>query len=170
VCNLLGTTNEEKIMARIRASSTYSWMDELMASAIEPMPKAKQRYQLTRMYQGLHAIETDKKPTIDDWSVVADAINLMEVMIRDLKICTDGSGLLEDATQAMKAATVRWQDAGMLRLDGAGIKAVRAVLEDYADILAVVPHRTMINVHRATEKRLIEIRKGKKQPHDVVLK
>jgi len=157
-------------MAKIRATSTYSWIDELMASNIEPMPEAKQRYQLTRMYQGLHAIETAKKPTLDDWSVVADAINLMEVMIRDLKICNDGSGLLDDATNALKQAAERYQSLGVLRLDGAGIQAVRAVLEDYADTLSILPHRTMIQCHRIAEKRLRDMLAGKVQSHDVILK
>ncbi len=66
---------------RKRPSSLYSLMDELMASGTEPMPKAKQRYQLTRMYEGLRAMETAPEPTVDDWRVVSDAVNLMETLI-----------------------------------------------------------------------------------------
>jgi hypothetical protein len=155
---------------KMRPSSTYSWIDELSASGTEPMPKAKQRYQLTRMYAGLSALEKDKEPTIADWSVVADAINLMEVMVRDMKICEDNSGLLDDATNALKQAAERYQLLGVLRLDCAGIHAVRAVLEDYADTLSILPHRTMIQCHRMAEKRLRDMLAGKVQPHDVILK
>ena len=56
---------------------------------------------------------------------------------------------------------------GAIRLDGPGIAAIRAVLEDYAELLAVLPERTVIACHRATEKRLHEILAGKSKAHDI---
>jgi len=145
-------------------------MDELFASATEPTPKAKQQYQLLRMYEGLRALENEKEPKLDDWLCLTDAINLMELMVRNMQICEDNSGLLDDATNALKQAAQRYQSLGVLRLDGAGINAVRAVLEDYSSMLETLPHRTIVQCHRLAEKRLLEIRAGKVQPHDVVIK
>ena len=50
---------------------------------------------------------------------------------------------------------------------GAGITAVRAVLENYADVLDTLPARSMVRCHRLTEQRIAEILAGKRQPHDV---
>ena len=45
--------------------------------------------------------------------------------------------------------------------------AVRAVLENYADLLEVLPHRVVVRCHRITERRMLKIMHGVRQPHDV---
>lgn len=153
-----------------RLSSAYSLMDELMASAVNPMPDSMLNYQLTRIYQGLHALETAEVPTIDDWQVVTDAYNMLETLVLEMKVCEDTSGLLQDASQALYQAGVRHLNGGNIRLDGKGIEAVRAVIQDYAEVVKLVPHRALIKCHRLTEKRVAEIRRGVKQSeaHKVV--
>ena len=47
------------------------------------------------------------------------------------------------------------------------IQAVRAVLRDYAELIEVLPARTMVRCHRLTEKRILNILQGKLRPHDV---
>ena len=69
----------------------------------------------------------------------------------------DTSGLLQDAIAAMTKAGQRMFDGHPLRLDGPGLQAVRAVLEDYQTALECLPARTMVRCHRATEKRIREI-------------
>ena len=145
----------------------YTILDEMMASPTEPLPLAWKTYQLTRMYEGLAAMEKAPTPTTDDWRVVSDAVNLMETLIVDMKVCEDTSGLLMDAITAMAMAGKRNMAGGAIRLDGAGIQAVRAVLEDYAALLDMLPARTMIRCHRLTEKRIHELLDGKRKPHDV---
>jgi hypothetical protein len=98
---------------------------------------------------------------------VSDAVNLMETLIETMKVCEDTSGLLMDAITAMAMAGKRNNAGGVIRLDGAGIQAVRAILEDYAALLDVLPARTMIRCHRLTEKRLHDLLDGKRKPHDV---
>jgi hypothetical protein len=145
----------------------YTLLDEMAASPTEPLPLAWKTYQLTRMYEGLAAMEKAPSPTTDDWRVVSDAVNLMETLIETMQVCEDSSGLLMDAITAMAHAGRRNTAGGAIRLDGAGIQAVRAVLEDYAALLDVLPARAMIRCHRLTEKRLHELLDGKRKPHDV---
>ena len=130
------------------------------------MPEAKRRHQLTRMYLGLAALEKADRPTRDDWAVCSDAVNLMETFILS-GIVEDSGGLLMDGITALAMAGRRHFKDGVIRLDGPGIAAIRAVLEDYAELLAVLPERTVIACHRATEKRLHEILAGKSKAHDV---
>lgn len=148
-------------------ATTYTWFDALMASPTEPMPQEKRHYQLIRMWQALADIEKAPAPTTEDWRVVSDAVNLVETLVVDMKICEDASGLLNDAVAAMASAGRRYRQHGTIRLDATGIQAVRAVLEDYAAALDILPHRTMVQCHMRTEKRIRAIFDGKKQPHDV---
>jgi len=145
----------------------YTILDELMASPTEPLPLEYRTHQLTRMYEGLAAMEKGVSPTTDDWRVVSDAVNLMETLIEAMKVCEDTSGLLMDAITAMAMAGKRNLAGAAIRLDGAGIQAVRAILEDYAALLDVLSARTMIRCHRLTEKRLHDLLDGKRKPHDV---
>lgn len=149
-----------------RHRPTYSLLDVIAASASEPMPEASRTHQLTRMYQGLRAIEQEAAPNSDDWRLLADAVNMMETLV-DCGIVHDASGLLNDAVEALADAAHHARDGKPLRLSGPGIAAVRAVLEDYSEITAQVSHRTMIRCHRETEKRIREIRSGKRRAGDV---
>lgn len=146
---------------------THSVLDELMASATEPMPVAKRTHQLSRMWQGLAAIEHAPKPSAEDWHVCSDAVNLLETLVKDLRVAEDTQGLLADAITALALAGRRHFANGTIRLDGPGIHAVRAVLEDYAALLDVLPARTVVRAHRLTERRIHQIHSGQSKQHDV---
>jgi uncharacterized protein YyaL (SSP411 family) len=147
---------------------TYTMWDAMLASPTEPMTEAKRRHQLTRMWQGLAALETSAEPTRDDWAVCSDAVNLMETLIEGGRV-EDTNNLLFDAIRALAEAGERSFAGKTIRLNGAGIQALRALLEDYAMVLESLPARTMIHCHRVTEKRLRAILDGKPKPHDVQL-
>ena len=112
-------------------------------------------------------METAPEPTTDDWRVVSDAINLMETLVVEMKVCEDSSGLLMDAITALAVAGKRNRAGGTIRMDGVGIQAVRSILSDYAELLNMLPARTMYRCHRLTEKRLHDLLDGKRRPHDV---
>lgn len=145
----------------------YTMIDEMMASPTEPLAAEKRQHQLLRMYQGLASLETSPEPSAEDWRLCSDAVNLMETLVLEMKVCEDTTGLLMDAITALAKAGQRHMAGGAIRLDGAGIQAVRAVLSDYADVLEVLPARTMVRCHRLTEKRIHDILEGRKRPHDV---
>lgn len=145
----------------------YTMIDEMMASPTEPLSAEKRQYQLLRMYQGLASLETSPEPSTEDWRLCSDAVNLMETLVLEMKVCEDTTGLLMDAITALAKAGQRHMAGGPIRLDGAGIRAVRSVLRDYADVLEVLPARTMVRCHRLTEKRIHDILEGRKRPHDV---
>lgn len=152
---------------RRQIQPTYGLLRVIMASATEPMPAPKRTHQLTRMWEGLAALERAPAPTIDDWRLCSDAVNLMETLVRTMGVADDASGLLDDAMAALAGAGRRHRGGMALRLDAPGIQAVRAVLEDYAELLEQLPERTVIEAHRLTERRIREILAGKRQPHDI---
>lgn len=153
-------------MKRRHTPQTYTLLDEIAASPTEPLPADHRTYQLSRMWQGLASMEKDQAPEKDAWRVCSDAVNLMETLV-DMGVLQDESGLLMDAVTGLAMAGKRNLAGGPIRLDGAGIHAVRAILEDYAAAIEALPARVMIRAHRLTEKRLREILRGKRKPHDV---
>ena len=147
----------------------YTVLDEMMASPTEPLPAEKRTYQLTRMYQGLHELEQGAHPTPEDWRLVSNAVNLLETLVVEMKVCEDNAGLLHDAIASLAKAGKRHKCGGPLRLDGEGIKAVRSILDDYAALLEVLPARTMVRCHRLTERRIVALLNGNRQSNDEVL-
>lgn len=148
---------------------TYSHLDVLMASATEPIEEEKRTYQLLRIYQGLRALEQDQDPEFEDWILCSDAVNLTEALV-EMGVCEDASGLLDEAAQALGRAGQRHLDGKPIRLDGPGLAAVRSVVANYAELLAVVSKRTILAAHRRAELRLQQIRAGKTRPHDINIK
>ena len=144
----------------------YTLFHEMCASPTEPLQEDWQRTQLTSMWDGLAQLETSQTPGREDWAVCSDAVNLLETLIKQGEV-EDTQGLLADAVTALAQAGQRHKAGHALRLSGQGIQAVRAVLEDYAAVIAVLPARTMIRCHRLTERRIREILQGKGLQHDV---
>ena len=145
----------------------YTLLDEMAASPTEPLPQAWRTHQLTKMYEGLNQLETGEDPQPNDWRLVSDAVNLVETLVVEMKVCEDANGLLVDAITALAKAGRRSKEGKALRLDGAGIQAVRAIMSDYAELVDVLPARTMVRCHRLTEKRIQDMLDGKRKPHDV---
>lgn len=142
------------------APRTYTMMDEIMASPTQPMPAERRRHQLTRMWQGLRAMEAEAQPSPEDWAVVSDAVNLLETLV-DMGEVSDASSMLADAVAALAQAGQRHLAGERLGLSGSGIQTIRAVLEDYADALEQLSARTMVRCHRLTEQRNREILAGR---------
>ena len=156
-------------MKHQQVRTTYTHLDALMASPDHPLPQAKRLHQLTRMWGGLASLESSPEPYHDDWRVCSDAVNLMETLV-DMGVCEDSSGLLQDAVSALAIAGARHIEKNVpIRLDGPGMLAVRAILEDYAAVLEQIPARTAIMAHIKTERRVQEILRGKRKPHDIKL-
>ncbi len=149
-------------------AQTYSFMNVLLASPDSPTPESKRNAQTLPMYSGLAALEKGANPSADDWRALADAVNLMETLVSQ-GLLADEDGLLADASTAMAEAAIRHQGGLALRLDGKGIAAMRATLEDYVAALGVLSHRQMLVCHRETERRVREIQAGKGMAHDVMI-
>ena len=157
----------------------YTILDEMTASPTQPVTDKNREYQLGRIRQALKNIESGAAPVPNDWRVCSDAINLMDTLIRhnngtwmdcdgDPVEIKDASGLLDDAIAGMAMAGKRSTEGKPIRLDGPGIRAVRAVIDDYEGMVEVLPARTIIKAFRITERRIMDLMSGKKRlPHDV---
>lgn len=134
---------------------TYSHWDVMMADSENPLPKAKRDRQLDAMKQGLKNLMQSPEPTLRDWEVVSDAVNMMETLLL-MKLVEDPQDAIGDAVAALAKSGTRHLMERPLRLDGPDIRLLQGVLEDYEIVLEALPERTMIVAHRATEKRTQE--------------
>ncbi len=159
---------------------TYTLMGELMASPVKPLDAYFRTEQLRRMRAGFNAMASGADPRPNDWRLVSDAVNLMETLVNTnngwwpdcdgvpIRV-VDKTGLLNDAVTALGESGQRHMEGKALRLSGPGLQAVRYVLDDYEEVLSVLPARTMFKCHRLTEKRVRDLLEGKRQSHDVVV-
>ena len=161
---------------RMHVVTTYGLLDTLFASPDKPMPEWKRTHQLTRMYGGLHALETAAHPTPDDWRTVSDAVNLMETLVRDMKLCEDTSGLLANssnvalvlaeplgelavetvllAQDAIRAMQARYHRTGRFGADAAALADVPPMLDFYDELLKFGSPQTMIDALEVAVRRM----------------
>lgn len=147
---------------------SVSLLDVLRASPIQPLPPSQRIAMLARMWSGLAAIEREPDAGRAEWRSVTDALNLMEALA-EMGHAVDQSGLLDDATAAMCAALTRWQQSRVMRLDGAGLRAVRAVLEDYSAAVDTLPARVVMSACLRVTRRTRAVLRGQGRATDVLV-
>lgn len=151
---------------RLDPRDSFTMIDELMASPTEPMPAAMAADRVATAMRHFQQITTALAPTSLDWRCCAMIGNIMEVLL-ELEIVQDPDKLLQDAFQALRAAAGRNIAKGLaIRLDGPGMASVRTLIEQYGEILAAAPHRTIINAYRQTERRMVAMDAGKLRAGD----
>ena len=121
--------------------TTYSLMDELLASPINPLPIEKRKWQIGRMYEALENCKVKSEPK--DIKVLSTAIDLL-VTLQD-------HGFIEDSDKALEDGMVALMQTNLNDLE---VRTFEGILEDYQMVMENLPARTMISAHRATEKRL----------------
>jgi len=114
----------------------------------------------------LASIERAENPTTDDWKIISQAINMMEMLV-EMGFAKDEDGLIKDAIDAMASSAQRYKDKKVMRFSGNEMKVIRGIIDDYQTMIENLDERTMIHCHRKTEMRLQEILSGKKRPTDV---
>jgi len=145
---------------------TYSVMDAMMASPDHPMKAQRRDYQMMIIRTSLASIERAENPTTDDWKIISQAINMMEMLV-EMGFAKDEDGLIKDAIDAMASSAQRYKDKKVMRFSGNEMKVIRGIIDDYQTMIENLDERTMIYCHRKTEMRLQEILSGKKRPTDV---
>jgi hypothetical protein len=145
---------------------TYTVMDAMMASPERPMKEERRQYQLMVIRTSLYSIERAEKPSVEDWKIISQAINMMEMLV-EMGFAKDEDGLIQDAIDSMARAAQRYKDKNVMRFTGSEMSVIRGIIEDYQTMIENLDERTMIHCHRKTEMRLQDILKGKARPNDI---
>jgi hypothetical protein len=90
------------------------------------------------VFDALTAILTGDNPTLQQWSELANACNVLESLRQQWNIL-DPDGLVRDAIDALTRARQRTP----IRLDGAGRNAAILMLDAYVQCCRELPERTV---------------------------
>lgn len=146
---------------------SYSHIDVLMADPVKPLAEHKRKSQLELINACMRSIEQNPNPTLDQWEIISDVVNLMQTLL-EMDQIQDPDDLIGDAVAALAKAGTRHIERNVpIRFDGGDLVTIRGVIEDYAMVSAHLPARTMITAHRKTEKRVNDILNNRCKPDDV---
>ncbi len=132
---------------RFDAREMFTLTDVLLASPTQPMPAADARQRHAATVHHLEQLATAPAPSPLDWRTVAMAGNVLEILLEQ-GVAQDPDGLLREAFDAMRAAARRHTTAGVIRFSGPELRAVRAMVRDWGEILEMCPHRTLLQAFR----------------------
>lgn len=139
-------------------------MDRLLAR-IEPMPERP----LAAFYTALEMIARQEHPGEAEWRDLADIVNVVETLMLDGRLLREEvEPLIAAGTAGMAAAGYRWRDGHGVRLDAAGLQAMRRLLEVYEACRAELSTADMEAARRATANRVRLHRMGHRTGAEVV--
>lgn len=137
----LGETAAHRLLARIR-----------------PEPARP----IAAFYTALDDIARGKHPGEAEWRDLADVVNHVETLMLAGHLLRDEvAPMVEAGTKAMAAAARRWQAGDGLRLDAAGLQAMRELLAAYETCTAELPAEVMEAARRTTADRVRAHAQGK---------
>ncbi len=104
---------------------------------LQPLPRQVRDRFVLRAYSALDAMTKSRLGgDVEAWRDLADVVNVTETMATVCKMLSANAlTYTQAANEAMKAAQARYKDGKSLRLDGAGIEALRAVIAIYEQCL-----------------------------------
>lgn len=146
----------------------YTLVHEMMASPTEPVAEHLLAAHLGKVRGARLALQTDASPSPTDWGTLSDAVNML-ASLQELGYINDDSGEIIKAKDAMGQAGARHLEGGVLRLTGPGITTLHLLLDDYSEVVRALSARQFIKAVRHTEKRVLEIIRGKAHRGDKVV-
>jgi hypothetical protein len=118
-----------------------------------PVPKPVRDRLMTRAYSALDAIARGEHPGESEWRDLADVVNVIETLTVDLKRLPPLTlAYTETASQSLREAARRFIDTQTVRLDAAGLSALRGLLEIYQQCLETFTERQMEEAFQRTKE------------------
>lgn len=139
-------------------------------TALSPTPAAKREQVMARFRSSLETIARGSHPSAVEWRDMADLCNLVDTLALHMGrlIPDEVIPTVKAATQSMKDAARRYRESDVMRLDAAGLEALRDVMAVYEQCLEGLTEREIEQARAETERRIREIRSSKTPNPDVV--
>jgi hypothetical protein len=120
-----------------------------------PVPKAVRDRLMTRAYSALDAIARGEHPGESEWRDLADVVNVVETLAIEMKsLPALALAYTETASQSLREAARRFNDTKTVRLDAAGLTALRGLLEIYGQCLETMTERHMERAFARTKEAI----------------
>jgi len=148
---------------------TYGPFAELMADPVNPLPQDKITYHMTKIYEGLEALDQMLHPEVYHWQVVADAANMLDTLSREMNILDDSNGVVRESMEIMARAWADQEQGLPNTLDHDDLAKLRLIVNSYMEAIETLPERIMVRAHRMTEKRMYAALNGNRRREDIVI-
>lgn len=141
----------------LRLPYTYTLAQELSASERQPLHQRKREPLAAAVLAAVHAVGY-AAPMVQHWRDLADAANLSETLL-GMGVFTEpeAQSLFADAVVAVVDLGRKHGHGQEMRLNAVQLGHLVEFGEAYGQVLEVIPARTFIRAHRATERRLREL-------------
>lgn len=138
-------------------------MDPL--AKLAPALAAERKLLIGRYRSDLEAMARGQDPSIDDWRELSDVVNLVETLtlVQGLLDIDATMPAVRAATDGMVAAAARYRATGRFGLDGAGLQALREVVDIYEQAAAGFTRYVMTEASRLTRARISEALKAQER-------
>lgn len=135
-----------------------------------PAPKAKTDRVLLRFLTALDAMSRGEHPGEQEWRDLSDAINTVETLALTLRKLDEAEVMpfVHKAVAALVGAANRFKAGQGMRLDAAGLQALRDVVDVYRQCLEGLSEHDMTKAQAETERRMHALLRAKKPNHQVI--
>lgn len=133
-------------------------------------PKEKADKVLLIFLTALETMARGEHPGEAEWRDLSDAVNTVETLAVGLRKLDEAEvmPLVHRAIGAMVGASSRFKAGQGMRLDGAGLQALRDVIDVYAQCLEGLTEHEMALAQAETQRRLNRVLRAKQTRHTVV--
>jgi hypothetical protein len=132
-------------------------------SLLRPASKAQRDAVMLKFLTALTELSNGRDPGKEEWRNLSDCINTVETLATRLEKL-EASEVMPTVTAAiegMVAASVRFRAGKGMRLDAAGLEAIRDVVSIYGQCLESLTEREMAVAQAETQRRVNEIYRRK---------
>jgi hypothetical protein len=137
---------------------------------MRPADPARRTRLLAKFWSALESMSRGQHPGEDDWRLLSDAVNTMETMvIKGKLVAAEVMPILNAAIAAMVGAANRYRAGQGMRLDGAGLQALRDVVDVYRQCLEGHTERDMARMQAETERRMRALLTAKAPRKELVM-
>lgn len=145
-------------------------------SLLRPASKEQRNAVMLKFLTALHELSNGRDPGPEEWRSLSDAINTLETMatppegsdLKPLLSAREVMPIVNAAIAGMVSASNRFKAGKGMRLDYAGLEALRDVVAIYGQCLESLTEREMSLAQSETQRRVNEIYRGKQEHHLVV--
>lgn len=137
---------------------------------MRPASKKQRDAVMLRFLSALDTMARGEHPGEAEWRDISDAINTVETLalhMGKLK-AQQVMPLVNACIRALVHAADRFKAGQGMRLDAAGLQALREVVDLYGQCMEVLSERDMARAQQETQRRVNELLRAKKQSEEVV--
>lgn len=139
-------------------------------AAMQPAPLAERERLMARFRSSLHTIAAGSHPGEAEWRDLSDAINTVETLaLHQRKLLpAEVMPTVTACIAAMVGAANRFKAGQGMRLDGAGLEALRDVLAIYEQCLEGLTEKELAAAQAETQRRVNQLLRSRKPSHEVI--